>query len=86
MGRSDEMSEFVPDIDLAAFSGREQGVSRRHLALLLFRLELHVIDLTSVNGTYLNGKRLPSEVPTPLNDGDEIRVGTLPLRLVERTS
>ncbi|MDI9638496.1 FHA domain-containing protein [Geitlerinema splendidum] len=85
VGRSDEMSEFVPDIDLAGFMGRELGVSRRHLALTLFRLELHIIDLNSVNGTYLNGKRLPGEIPTPVNDGDEIRLGSLALKLTERS-
>ena len=44
-----------------------------------FRVEADkamVIDLGSTNGTFLNSKRLDANQATPLNDGDQIKVGT----------
>lgn len=81
MGRTDEASEYVPDIDLTPFGARDKGVSRRHAALVAYRGALHALDLNSVNGTYINGQRLAAEVPHPLKPGDELRLGTLALRI-----
>ncbi len=83
LGRSDDNSDFVPDIDLAQFGARELGVSRRHAAFVRFQGATHVIDLGSVNGTFLNGKRLISEMPYPVISGNIIRVGTLELVIGE---
>ena len=38
---------------------------------------LNLIDLGSVNGTYLNGQRLIPNQPRVLRDGDEIKFGKL---------
>ncbi|MCA9903715.1 MAG: FHA domain-containing protein [Anaerolineae bacterium] len=83
LGRSDDNSDFIPDIDLAQFGARELGVSRRHAALVSFQGATHLIDLGSVNGTFLNGKRLISEMPYPVISGNIIRVGTLQLVIDE---
>ena len=48
-------------------------VSRRHAAIEVSSLTVTIDDLGSHNGTFLNGARVES--PTPLADGDEIRVG-----------
>lgn len=48
-------------------------VSRRHAELRNAGQGWELEDLKSANGTYLNGKRL--ERPTPLKDGDQIRMG-----------
>ena len=77
MGRSDETVHFTPDIDFAAYASREKGVSRRHAALVSFHGTPHVIDLSSVNGTYLNDKRLPPDQPFPLGQVNRLRLGTL---------
>ncbi len=77
MGRSDETVHFTPDIDFAAYASREKGVSRRHAALVSYHDAPHVIDLSSVNGTYLNGKRLPPDQPFPLGKVNRLRLGTL---------
>lgn len=82
LGRSDGQSEFIPDVDLANYSARDQGVSRRHAAFVRYHGQLHVVDLNSVNGTFLNGSRILSDNPHPLNSGDEIKLGTLSLKLV----
>jgi len=83
LGRSDDNSDFVPDIDLAQYGARELGVSRRHAALVRFQGATHVLDLGSVNGTFLNGKRLISDMPYPVISGNVIRVGTLELVIDE---
>jgi pSer/pThr/pTyr-binding forkhead associated (FHA) protein len=83
IGRMDEMSALIPDIDLTKAGGRARGISRRHAALVRYHGATHLIDLHSVNGTYLNGKRLQPDVPHPLNSGDELRFGTLDLRFIQ---
>ncbi len=81
LGRSDVRSTYVPDIDLATFRALEKGVSRRHAAFVHYQGKLHVIDLSSVNGTFLNGKKLKPELPYIVNDGDHLGLGDLALRL-----
>lgn len=77
IGRSDEGVHFTPDIDLAAYASRENGVSRRHAALVHYKGAPHLIDLNSVNGTFLNGSRLPPDQPHALGQINQLRLGTL---------
>lgn len=77
LGRSDSKSSYLPDIDLAEMQAFEYGVSRRHAALVRYQNGLHVLDLGSVNGTFLNGRRLLQETPYPLNSGDKLILGEL---------
>src|SRR5215213_3810885 len=37
LGRSEDGSDYKPDIDFARFGARERGVSRRHAALVRFQ-------------------------------------------------
>ncbi|MHC4416282.1 MAG: FHA domain-containing protein [Planctomycetota bacterium] len=64
--------------------GRDEGcsvqivddlVSRRHAQIQLDRERgiYHALDLASANGTFINDRRIGSDVP--LADGDVIRVG-----------
>jgi pSer/pThr/pTyr-binding forkhead associated (FHA) protein len=57
------------------------GVSRRHAAIRLQDKQLHVSDLGSSNGTFLNGTRLNAHRPYQIKDGDEVRLGQMVLRL-----
>ena len=84
IGRSDEASKYVPDIDLANYEAREKGVSRRHAALVTYQGAAHVVDLNSINGTFLNGKRLSPDMPYALKESCEIRLGTLKLTITLR--
>lgn len=84
LGRTDDTSAYRPEIDLASYSAREKGVSRRHAALTYYRGELHVIDLESANGTYINGSRIDVDLPYPLRDTDELRLGAFIIRISER--
>lgn len=55
----------------------DRAISRRHAALRRDdEGRLHLVDLGSVNGLFLNGDQIESEA---LEDGDEIRMGTLAL-------
>jgi pSer/pThr/pTyr-binding forkhead associated (FHA) protein len=81
IGRSDSKSSYIPDIDLASYNGLEKGVSRRHAAFVRYQGKVHILDLNSVNGTYLNGEKLVSEVPYLLNNGDEITLASLNLKI-----
>jgi DNA-binding winged helix-turn-helix (wHTH) protein len=49
--------------------------SRRHLRISIARGSATAEDLGSKNGTYVNEKLLT--VPTPLADGDQLRIGSL---------
>jgi pSer/pThr/pTyr-binding forkhead associated (FHA) protein len=56
-------------------------VSRRHAEFRLERGELQVVDIGSLNGTYVNGDPIDSAV---LTNGDEIQMGKFRLVLLIR--
>ncbi len=56
-----------------------QSVSRRHARLMIAEGLATLEDLGSKNGTFVNGIRLTS--PVALRDGDELRVGSVPMTL-----
>jgi hypothetical protein len=72
IGRTSEARAIFPDIALdrdAAVSHRHGMISRTQDGMLFFR------DLSSSNGTRLNGKDLAPLVDTPLKNGDELTLG-----------
>lgn len=79
IGRSDSNYPLQPDIDLAPYNARQEGVSRRHAALVLFNDQAHAIDLDSSNGTFLNEQPLSQTEPKLLKEGDCLRLGNLEL-------
>jgi DNA-binding winged helix-turn-helix (wHTH) protein len=54
------------------------GVSRHHARIVIRDDEATIEDLGSKNGTYVAGERVVA--PQRLNDGDQIRLGTVVLR------
>jgi DNA-binding winged helix-turn-helix (wHTH) protein len=56
-----------------------QSVSRRHARLMVASGLATLEDLGSKNGTFVNGIRLSA--PVALRDGDELRVGSIPMTL-----
>ena len=81
IGRLDAATATFPDVDLIPDGGMEKGVSRRHAKITRKGSELFIEDLDSVNGTFLNGKRLTPYLPHALKSEDEIRLGKLVLRV-----
>lgn len=62
-GRHPDADIFLDDVT----------VSRRHVQFLRTGTVFSVRDLGSLNGTYLNGERIDTEVV--LSDGDEVQIG-----------
>ncbi|UCC88035.1 MAG: FHA domain-containing protein [Anaerolineales bacterium] len=77
LGRLDPASDVFPEVDLSEDSGLERGVSRRHARILKREGTVVVEDLGSINGTFINGKRLAPYLPEALHDGDQLQLGKL---------
>jgi pSer/pThr/pTyr-binding forkhead associated (FHA) protein len=58
-------------------------VSRRHAVLVAEPEGVRVLDDRSLNGVFVNGQRIVSQV---LADGDEIVIGRYRLRFADRTA
>jgi hypothetical protein len=71
IGRSPDADVFLDDVT----------VSRNHALLVKRRDGLYIDDLGSLNGTYVNRRRIESE---RLQDGDEIQIGKYKLSYLER--
>ena len=81
IGRLDPASASFPDIDLTSDGGLEKGVSRRHAKIIRRGSEVFIEDLGSINGTFLNRKKLTPYLPQALKSGDELQLGRLILRV-----
>lgn len=79
VGRSDPQSNSYPDIDLGPYGGLDLGVSRRHFRLTRNGDQFYVEDLNSVNGTLVNGQRIPPYTLQPLRPRDRITLGKMEL-------
>jgi pSer/pThr/pTyr-binding forkhead associated (FHA) protein len=71
IGRSPDAGVFLDDVT----------VSRNHALLVRRRDGLYIDDLGSLNGTYVNRRRIESHL---LADGDEIQVGKYKLSYLEK--
>ena len=69
LGRGPESLEWID----------RDTVSRRHARIVIAGDKATVEDLGSKNGTYVRGRAV--ERPTPVADGDEIRLGAVPMKL-----
>jgi len=85
LGRSMGGQAIVPDVDLDAYGAQDQGISRLHAEIRLDAEGVHVVDLDSVNGTLINGKRIEPQQPRRLRHKDIIQLGRLRLQLVSRS-
>ena len=71
IGRSPDAEIFLDDVT----------VSRNHALVVRRRDGVYIDDLGSLNGTYVNRRRLESH---KLEDGDELQVGKYRLAYLER--
>jgi len=79
MGKTSE-----PMLDLAPLGGYHLGLSRRHAIIRRTRYGYEVLDLGSVNGTWLNNEPLVPHKAYPLASGSHLRVGRMRLFVVYR--
>lgn len=77
IGRGDADSNIFPEIDVTDDIAPDKSVSRRHAVITKAENQVIVEDVGSINGTYVNGKRLASHNPEPLNNGDTLQCGKL---------
>ena len=70
-------------IDLAHYDADEKGGSRRHCQIVHVSASnyLEIMDLGSINGTYINGQLLEPLLGYPLYDGDLLNLGTLEIKV-----
>src|SRR5450759_558710 len=80
IGREDAVSNIYPDVDLTPHGGEEGGVSRLHARIFVENGQYMLEDENSTNFTFLNRQRLAAKTPTPLQDGDEVKLGRVLLR------
>jgi pSer/pThr/pTyr-binding forkhead associated (FHA) protein len=81
MGRVDPTANVFPEIDLTEDDGLDKGVSRCHARILKQENKVFIEDLGSINGTFINGKKLVSHLPEALSNGDILHLGKLPLEV-----
>lgn len=77
LGRHTARGNQNVDIDLTPFQAVEKGVSRFHATLYRVKRTMYLLDMSSTNGTFLNGQRLVACKERIVRDGDEIRLGSL---------
>jgi CRP/FNR family transcriptional regulator, cyclic AMP receptor protein len=79
IGRFDSVTGTHPDVDLSD-EDQSRNISRRHARLVTKDGRFFVAEeIGTMNGTFLNGKKLTNGVLTPINDGDELVLCRLPL-------
>jgi hypothetical protein len=71
IGRSPDCDVFLDDVT----------VSRKHAVLVTGEGSFQVEDLGSLNGTFLNRKRIEK---APVEDGDELQIGKYRLTFLQR--
>lgn len=72
------------EIDLTPYGAQDRGVSRVHAQLQIIEGIVHIIDLGSTNGTFVNAVRLEKDTPTALRKGDELLLGRLTVQVLFR--
>lgn len=82
MGRISEGQPIMPDIDLSPYQAYAAGVSRLHGVIKRDGARIIYMDLGSANGSYINGKRLSSNIEQILNHGDIVALGKLKMQVL----
>jgi hypothetical protein len=79
IGRRDPVTGIHPDVDLTP-ADTQRSISRRHAKIFRRGEKFFLVEeIGTMNGTFINGVRLETGVPTEMKAGDEIRCGLVPL-------
>ncbi len=82
LGRSDNATSYIPEIDLTRHGAYRLGLSRKHAVLRRKGQLLELLDMGSRNGTIINGDKLAPHDTRIIHDGDEVQFGNLTLRMI----
>jgi len=83
LGRKEgKTSEIL--LDLSPLGGYALGLSRRHAVIRRTGHGYELLDLGSVNGTWLNDEKLVPHRPYPLPSGSHLRLGHMRLFVLYR--
>lgn len=75
IGRIDPVTGIRPDVDLTN-ADIQRSVSRRHAKVLHQGSEFKIVEeIGTMNGTFVNGRRIPTGSPVAIKDTDRIRCG-----------
>lgn len=83
VGRQSAADNLFPEVDLEGFD-RDGTVSRRHALILRDGPSVVVEDTGSRNGTFVHQVKVEAGLQHELQDGDEIRFGTVRFRFRRR--
>ena len=84
VGRKDPVTGITPDVDLTE-EDVKRSVSRRHAKLICSNGQFYIAEeVGTLNGTFINGKRIPTGVLTPIKSGAQVGFGMLRFKFVER--
>ena len=82
LGRYVPNSPAQPRVDLAPYGALEKGVSRVHAVISRTEQGLTVQDLSSSNGSWLNGVKLQPHMPATLKSGDRLLLSRIMIEVV----
>lgn len=83
VGRRDPVTGITPDVDLTD-EDVKRSVSRRHAKLIFSNGQFYLAEeVGTLNGTFINGKRIPTGVLTPIKAGYQVGFGMLRFKFVE---
>ncbi len=75
VGRIDPVTGIRPDVDLTDLD-TQRSVSRRHAKIVHSGGEFKLIEeIGTMNGTFVNGRRVATGTPVVCKDGDRLRFG-----------
>lgn len=81
IGRQARPDDPPVSLDLEPYDGHELGVSRQHCMMKVINDKLILVDLDSINGTFVNGKRAKPLKRYQVVDGDTLSIGRLSIEL-----
>jgi pSer/pThr/pTyr-binding forkhead associated (FHA) protein len=81
IGRLDPAMACFPEVDLTSDDALDKGVSRLHARIIRRGREVFIEDLGSMNGTFVNRKKLTPYLLESLRNGDQLQLGELMLQV-----
>lgn len=82
IGRSDNITDYTPDLDFSPYGAYRLGLSRRHAIIRWSGNRLELMDLGSRNGTSINGDKLSPKETRVMQDGDIVHFGNMRVQFI----